>query len=93
MGFRDEEKLVPNSHPEPDGLAPKLCHLGCHMGQMSVRTGPEYKALGPNLMKSSNLIDPNFERLGRPSIWPKYKVALIKSSMNVVLCEPDLVPT
>jgi hypothetical protein len=71
MGVRAEEKLVPNSDLGPDGLAPKLCHLGRHMGLVSVRAGPKYKALGPDLMKSNDPIGPNFESSGRPSIRPQ----------------------
>ena len=43
MGVWDEEKIVPNSHLGPDDLAPKLCHLGRHMKQVSVRVGSKYK--------------------------------------------------
>ena len=32
QGVQDKDKLVPNSHLGPDRLAPKLCHLGRHMG-------------------------------------------------------------
>ena len=31
VGLRAEEKLVPISSSQPDGLVPKLCHLGRHM--------------------------------------------------------------
>lgn len=80
-----EEKLVPISSREPDGLAPKLFHLGCHMGWVGVQASPWYKALEPGLMKPSDPIGPNYESSG-PQSDPKYKVALNGNNINA-LCK------
>ena len=58
-----EKELVPISLSRPDDLAPKWCHLGCHIEWVSVRTGPSLRL---DLMKPSDPIDPNYESLGRP---------------------------
>ena len=61
LRVRAKEKLIiPILSSRPEGLTPKLCHLGHHMGWVSVCTQPQYKTLGPDLMKLNDPIGPNF---------------------------------
>ena len=50
------KKLVLISSSQLKGLARKLCHLGRHIGWVSVRVQPWCKALGLDLMKPNNHI-------------------------------------
>ena len=78
MGVWAEEKLVPNSYPGPDGLAPKSCHLGCHMRWMSVWASPKYEALSPNWWNQAILLAQILRLQGGPLSGPKNKVALMQ---------------